>query len=155
MLIYSKEFKDYWYKAKGGEIDFPYFLLGKPEWIKTFEMQSRESEIADLILPCSHKGCSFDRCDLLQEESMMSSSYKIKRLKPSFELTKKLEEEQRLSKYLEEKEVFDAAIQEIHQLVCPNCQAVQSYKVHIPSKYKRGEIICLGCGKSLFILNPF
>lgn len=149
-LIYGKEFRDYWNEAKGSEKIFHGSLDPDPE--------SSENLVygwgrAALPLPCAHKGCSFDRCNLLKEESMMSSYYRNVYMTPSFEIIKKKEEAKKLEIYNAEKERFYEVLEKLPGLVCPHCEAVHEYKVFMPSEYKRGEIICRGCGRSIAVLD--
>ena len=150
-LIYSKEFRDYWNEVNGNAKKWQGGLARDPELSE--KLVNRRGR-AGMPLPCAHKGCSFDKCDLLQEESMMSSFYQKKYMKPSFEAISKQERALKLEKYHAEKERFYGALENLTQLVCPNCQVVREYKVFLPGDYKRGEIICKGCGRSICLLHP-
>lgn len=154
MLIYSLEFKDFWYNAKGVKNEFPNFLSDEFKSVgKSENMRAGRPGQTCLILTCAHQGCSFDRCNLLKDEAMMSSTYKAIYLSPSFGLVKKKEEAERLQKYNAEKERFYEALEKTSRLVCPNCQVVPDYKVFMPAADKRGEIICRKCGRSIAVLN--
>lgn len=108
----------------------------------------------DIYLPCSHRGCRTWRCELLDDESVMTPWYRNARTLPTPEEMHAEDLRQKQIRTLEHITKFNSLIQELPELMCPKCQSAGDFKVFHPDNYKRGEIICRNCCTNLLNTSP-